>query len=380
MTGLLKAILSALLCLSFSTLGVAEVILTADETAQVLSHGPWPHRAPLDVSNRLSGNELAIELGQILFSSQKLSKNGQMSCVSCHDPALGFTERKQRSVGRELLKRNTSSLYNITFHHWFGWAGENDSLWAQSLRPILSTQEMAMSLAELADLTEEPEFSELYQGLFPDFYDHSEEDAAVNLAKALAAYQETLVTGRTSFDAFRDALASGDLAKAGQYPLGAQRGFQIFAGKGRCTFCHVGPFFSNGEFHDIGLPYFLEEGGVDGGRTLALKELKTNPYTLASTFSDDPQHTGAWRVDTLIPRHSDFGIFRVPSLRNLNETAPYMHDGSKQTLADVARHYSQVDIERLHADGEAIIRPFDLSEDELFDLVAFLESLSLVNP
>jgi len=195
----------------------------------------------------------------------------------------------------------------------------------------------------------------------------------VNIAKSIAAYIETLTTGKTSFDHFRDALENSGPT---DYPLPAQRGLQIFLGKGNCIFCHSGPNFSNGEFHDAGVPYFLEAGRVDEGRFGGINALRQSPFTLAGAFTDDPEKSSAWAVENLRFNHANFGIFRTPSLRRIAHTAPYMHDGSLPDLRAVLEHYNEIDMERLHSDGEAILRPLNLTEQDLQDLETFLTTLS----
>jgi cytochrome c peroxidase len=198
-----------------------------------------------------------------------------------------------------------------------------------------------------------------------------------NVGKALAAFQETIVTGRTAFDAFRDALERGDRQAVARYPVSAQRGLRIFVGKGRCSACHHGPNFSNGEFDDVGVPYFAEAGRVDQGRHGGIALLRASPFNLLGPYNDDPGKSTAGPTQHVEPQHRNWGEFRVPSLRNVAQTAPYMHNGSLATLQDVIRHYSEVDIERLHGDdGARLVRPRRLSAEEAADLVAFLGTLS----
>jgi cytochrome c peroxidase len=208
----------------------------------------------------------------------------------------------------------------------------------------------------------------------------SDETLFVDLGKALAAFQETLVSGRSAFDDFRDALERGDRAAQARYPLAAQRGLRIFVGKGACNACHLGPNFTNGEFHDIGIRFFVAGGGVDPGRHDGIKRLRASPFNLLGRHNDERPagEPGASAVKTrhVALEHRNFGEFKVPSLRDAARTAPYMHDGSLATLADVVRHYSELDLDRLHADGESLLRPLKLSATESADLVAFLESLS----
>jgi cytochrome c peroxidase len=203
-----------------------------------------------------------------------------------------------------------------------------------------------------------------------------DEALLVGVAKALAAFQETRVSGRTRFDEFRDALVKGDTAGIAAYPEAAKRGLTIFVGKGRCNLCHLGPAFTNGEFHDTGIPFFLGRGRVDPGRHAGIQKLRDSPYTLLGAYNDDPKRTTATGTRHVRLEHRNFGEFRTPSLRNLVVTAPYMHNGSLATLREVVDHYSTVSPDRLHADGEAILRALHLTEGESRDLVAFLETLS----
>ena len=353
----------------------ADLLLTEAEIAAALRHGPWPVEFLPDPSNQVSGNPAAIGLGEQLFSDPILSVDGAMSCATCHNPETGFSDRLPRAKGREVLDRNTLSLFNQRFNRWYGWSGDTDNLWAQSLTPIFNPPEMAHSEASLVDAIRRSGYVSEYEALFGSIDAHDDRLLAVNVAKTLAAFQEIWVTGQTPFDVFRDALAIKDYETAALYPKAAQRGFQIFAGKGNCVFCHSGPLFSNGEFHDAGVPYFIEFGRVDEGRHGGITALLASPFTLAGDYNDDPSKEGAWAVNGVARQHSDFGTFRVPGLRSLSRTAPYMHDGSRVTLHDVIDHYNDIDMERLHTDGEAILRPLNLSQNEIDDLVAFLRSL-----
>lgn len=348
----------------------------------ILSHGPWPPEPTVDPSNRVSGDPAAIRLGAALFGDRRLSSDGRFACSSCHHADHGFAEPKARSEGRALLARNTPSLWNVGEQRWFGWDGANDNLWAQSRRPILAADEMASSAAHVRQLIEEDGgLATCYRAAFG----HAPVDAAaeavlVDVAKALAAWQETLVSPPTPFDRFRDALASGDLEKVTDYPPEARRGAVLFVGRARCAFCHVGPRFSSGEFHDIGTLYFLERGVVDPGRHDGLQALRASAFTRLGRWSDDAEGVSGFATRHVRPRHADFGAFRVPSLRGVAETAPYMHAGSLATLEEVVEHYNDPPLDRLHSDGERVIRPLGLSNREKADLVAFLRSLSPVAP
>ncbi len=369
-----------ILCATFmATASFAEVLLTDDEIEQLRAFGPWPPEIVRDPSNRVSGNPRAITLGNALFRDPILSVDGAFACAGCHDPEGAFTVPLPRAMGRVLLDRNSPSVRNLTGLRWFGWGGRSDTLWAASLHPIIEETEMARTANDLADAIEASLYAAPYQALFGPLSDQSSETVLVNVAKALAAYQETLITPRTPFDEFRDDLTSGDHEAAIAYPKDAQRGLKLFLGEGNCAFCHSGPRFTNNEFHDAGVPYFLSQAQVDSGRYGGLQNLLVSPYTLDSAWSDDPDRSGAWAVQNVRQTHSDFGTFRTPGLRGVAQTAPYMHDGSLSTLFDVADHYSNIDLERMHADGEAILLPLGLSEQEKADLVAFLQTLSAPN-
>ena len=367
------ALLSVLCGLSSAQ---ADVILSADEVAQTLRHGPWPPEVVLDPSNRVSGDANAIALGKALFSDSILSRDRTMSCASCHDPERDFTDGLARAAGRKTLDRNTQALWNLAGQRWFGWSGDSDSLWAQNLTPLLNPDELGHDAQSMQSALLASPHRPAYEALFGEMDAEPALDTTVNVAKLLAAYIETLRSGKTSFDHFRDALEIGDMQMAAQYPEPAQRGLQIFLGQGNCTFCHSGPAFTNGEFHDAAVPYFLEQGGVDPGRAEGIERLTESPFTLDGAFSDDPSKAGAWAVRNVRFQHGNFGIFRVPTLRRAAHTAPYMHDGSLPDLAAVVQHYNHIDMERLHSDGEAILRPLGFTDQEAEDLEAFLKTLS----
>jgi cytochrome c peroxidase len=238
---------------------------------------------------------------------------------------------------------------------------------------------MAMTPALLAErLREHKDLGLGYRRTFGAPGD--DEDVMVNLAKALAAFQETVVTGRTPFDDFRDALLRNDSKAMVRYPEAAQRGLRIFVGRGNCAVCHFGPMFTNGEFADVGIPFFAAPGRVDSGRHAGIRVVKESHFNLLGRYNDDATRANAVATQHLTLEHRHWGEFKVPGLRNVARTAPYMHAGSLATLGDVVRHYSELNEDRLHADGERILKPLKLNDEESADLRAFLESLSSTDP
>ena len=348
-----------------------------DETALIVSHGPWPVKTDADPSNRVSGKPAAIAYGKTLFESDDLSVDRQRSCATCHQKNLAFADGIMRGIGLARVDRNTPALFNMRLNRWFGWDGKSDSLWAQSIAPILDARELGMTPTTLKTrLATTQTLSDGYRQIFGAApAAHEAETVMVNVAKSLAAFQETIVSGKSSFDMFRDGLAAEDPAGIAGYPEAAKRGLKLFVGKGRCDLCHFGANFTNGEFHDIGLPHFPEPGRVDKGRYGGIQQLRKSRFNLLGPFNDDKLRAtaGFTRHVRLTPKN--WGEFRVPSLRNAARTAPYMHDGSKATLEDVVDHYSEIPEDRPHQDGEKLLRPLNLTDAEKADLVAFLKTL-----
>lgn len=346
-----------------------------EERQKILSHGPWPPKLERDPSNRVSGKAEAVALGERLFFEPRLSGTGSVLCATCHVPFRGFQDGRPRAFGLEEVDRNTQSVLNVRFGRWFGWDGANDSLWAQSIRPLLDPREMRSSAAQVSNRVRSL-FGREYESAFGRKPPADDEELLVDVGKALAAYQETLVSGRTPFDDFRDSLEKNDIEGVARYPAGAQRGLKIFAGKGNCGVCHFGPQFTNGEFADTGVSFFAGKGKVDPGRHGGIRKLKENSLNLLGRYNDDASRSTATGTRHVDPQQRNFGEFRVPGLREVARTAPYMHNGSLATLRDVVKFYSELNEERLHADGEKILRPLKLGESEIDDLAAFLESLS----
>ena len=352
------------------------VQFTPDEVARIVSHGPWPPKPVRDPSNRASGNADAIAFGERLFFDTRLSSNGLVSCARCHQPGKFFTDGHARSIGLAPGDRNAPTIVDLSGRRWYGWDGAHDSIWSQSIRPLLDAREMGMTPATVAAvIRREHDFACRYRMAFRKPPPENDQQVLVDVGKALAAFQETLISERTPFDAFRDALDRGDQAAMANYPEAAKRGLRIFVGRANCSACHVGPAFTNGEFHDVGIGFFASPGKVDPGRHAGIARLKANPYNLLGHFSDDPSRSSATSTRHVTHEHRNFGEFRVPSLRNVAGTAPYMHDGSLKSLRDVVRHYSELNEERLHVHGERILKPLHLDNAEFADLVAFLESL-----
>ena len=184
------------------------------------------------------------------------------------------------------------------------------------------------------------------------------------------------MSGPTPFDRFRDALARGKPPAAWGYSEPAQRGLKIFIGKGGCTSCHAGPNFTNGEFFSTGLSRPVPPGQPDPGRPAGIRKLLENRFNLLGPYNDEASGASAVRTRQASLEKAGLGEFKVPTLRNLMLTMPYGRDGRVDTIAEVVRHYADLDPVRLHAKDGQPGRPLNLTPREQTDLVVFLESLS----
>lgn len=373
---LLTACLAAPLTVVLAQSKDTATTLTATEKSLLRSFGPWPLTTPADPGNELSGLGWAESLGKILFHDANLSGSGKLSCNSCHLADLGFTDGESVAVGKSTHVRNTQGLLDIGLQRWFGWDGGADSLWAASLRPMLSEIEMAADADVVGNYLRNTSYvTEAFKNL--NLENASNETWTVFAAKAIAAYSRTLTSAPTPFDAYYQEIMTNNETTASDYPDAAKRGLKIFLGSANCHVCHFGPNFSNGEFHDTGRPFFTDVGQVDPGRYPGIQRVRQDRYNLLGEFNTLDNKNDKLKTESVRLNQSSFGAWRTPSLRNLTKTAPYTHDGSLPTLRSVVDAYADIDTDRLHTDGESIINPLPLSDQERDDLVQFLESLSV---
>ncbi|RIH86033.1 Cytochrome c551 peroxidase [Meiothermus luteus] len=313
------------------------LVLLGLERPPVLPHAPAPDpRAlvprvvPIPPDNPQTPAK--VELGRRLFYDPRLSLDGKVACASCHRPEFAFSDGGNPvSVGvfgREGT-RNAPTLTNVAFRRRLFWEGRSPRLELQAVGPLTAHHEMGMEPEALARrLSSIPEYARAFQEVF------GEPPSLKNVAFALAAFERTLLSYNSPFDRF---VAGDDRALS----PAALRGMELFfSERGDCFHCHVGPEFTDDEPRNTGL------------------------YTV---YPD----VGLARITG---RDEDVGKFKTPTLRNVALTAPYMHDGSKKTLREVMEHYNRGGEPNLNADP--LIRPLGLSESEVDDLVAFLESLT----
>jgi cytochrome c peroxidase len=278
-------------------------------------------------------------LGKRLFEDKRLSATGTVACATCHDARLSFADGEQvgKGITARPLARHTPSLWNVAFAPLLLWDGRAASLEAQARFPLEHPDEMGSSLEAAAQRLAA---DAAYIGAFAEAFPQSPLVSPDNIARALAAYERTLISPPTRFDAWvagkADSLTEAEL-----------RGFKLFAGKARCMACHSGFAFTDHNFYDIGLP--------DGGTA--------------------PDRGRGKEIGLAAADHA----FKTPTLRELAWTAPYMHNGIFSTLEEVVRFYEGGGVARPTRAKDMPV-PLVLTDEERADLVAFLETLSSDTP
>jgi len=332
---------------------------------------------PPDPSNAVADDVRAAKLGHELFFSTSLSPSGAIACATCHRPELRFADdmRKGRGVGES--KRNTRSIVGVAYSPWQYWDGRRDSQWAQALSPIEDAAEHGGNREHTVNaLASNDGFRRQYEDIFgqsPDVSDSQNVDRVFsNIGKAIAAYERLIMPGSSRFDEFVEAVVAGNReTQSSLYTDEERAGLRLFIGKAACTQCHNGPLMTNHEFHNTGVLSFPGEV-PDKGRAAGVRQVLADPFNCLGAFSDsDEQDCAELRF-----ARSGFevlGAFRTPSLRNLENTQPYMHKGQMFTLAEVLQHYNEAP-ESMIGHNEA--KPLGLAATELAQLEAFLKTLA----
>ena len=349
---------------------------TPDDIAEILKLSPLPPLPPPSPTNRFADSEAAAQFGQRLFFNQQLSSNGQISCATCHDPGKGFSDAKSVSSALDTLDRNSQALWNVAYQRWFFWDGRADSLWAQSIQPMLDPREMGAAPEQLRSvIANDSVLEKEYRTLFGELPDPeaSHDRFLSNLGKAIEAYQRKIVSRDSDFDRF--VVRIGKPGTTTHLSASALRGLKLFVGRGKCILCHSGPNFSDGEFHNIGLPK-NPDLQRDSGRFLAIRKVLEDRFNGLGKYSDDQTAQTNVKLQYLVVKMNNLGEFKTPTLRNVAQTAPYMHDGRFATLREVLDFYSELPGEPPVGHREETLVPLKLSETEKRDIEAFLRSLT----
>lgn len=332
---------------------------------------------PADPGNRVADDLRAVALGAALFADPRLSRNGQVACASCHRSDLAFTDGRPLAQGLGTTRRHTPGLLGVAWSPWLFWDGRADSLWAQALGPLMHEDEQGLDPATLKALLLR-HYREPWEALFGPLAEADPARVAVDAAKAIAAFERQLRPPPGRFDRYAQAVAADDPAASTLLTAAERRGLKVFLGRGQCLRCHHGPLFTNHGFHNTGLP---TRPGTrpDPGRAEGLREVLASAYNCRGPHGDraapDCPHLDYARVGADEWR----GAFKVPGLREVARTAPYMHDGRFATLAEVIDHYDRA-VPVHGRDGHSELFPLGLSAGERADLAAFLGSLSGAAP
>ncbi|MBW8682860.1 cytochrome-c peroxidase [Chitinophaga rhizophila] len=307
----------------------------------------WEEMAPLPKENAwVEGlKDPQAQLGRLLFFDPRLSRSNQISCSSCHEPDLAWGDGRRVSLGNDHLQgsRNTASLINVFIYDNLFWDGRAGTLNKQVLGPLGAHHEMDMDAALLpAKLQAIAQYDSLFNEVYP-----GQPITVDNIATAIATFEKTIRSRRSKFDLFMEgrvnALSDQEL-----------EGLHLFRTKARCMNCHYGPYFTDKQFHNIGLTYYQRKY-EDLGR-----------YNITHNIAD-------------------IGRFRTPSLRDVAYTGPYMHNGLFPELLGVINIYNSgmqlspkpgQENDALFPKTDILMQPLQLTANEKSALVAFLHAIS----
>ena len=336
-----------------------------------------PHLPP-DPSNAVADNPVAAEFGRLLFFDARLSANGGISCATCHQQERRFTDGLQKAQAIGTTARHTPSIVGTAYSPWQFWDGRRDSQWSQALAPLEDENEHAINRTQVVDLiAQDDAYRSTYESLFGMLPDLSGADAVAlntafaNIGKSIAAFERTVMPTTSRFDEYVQALVDDDVDQQQLLSDDEVRGLRLFIGEANCTQCHNGPLFTNHEFHNTGVISF--PGDIpDTARIVGVKDVMANEFNCRGPYSDDPELRCA-ELDFARTGVELIGAFKTPSLRNLENTAPFMHKGQIATLAGVLQHYNDAPDAMI---GHNEAKPLGLSNRELKQIEAFLNTLA----
>jgi cytochrome c peroxidase len=403
--------------------GLVDGIFTAAEVAKLEELGPLPALPP-DPTNRFADDSRAAAFGQRLFFEPGYSgpivtgndgqngglgaagETGLVSCRSCHLQEWMVDTRSHpngTSLGIDWLPRNAPSLINVAYYkEQFGWSGFNDVLWGKNLIPAEFAMGMDRSVvAHFLYQKYRADYDALFATPLPAELDPDHPDAArfpatgspydpegpwkdmatadcdsinlifANFGKALEAYERRLISAGSPFDRYVEGETSA-------LSLAAKRGLKLFIGKAACDSCHSGPTLSDEKFHNTAVSqtgaHTLKGPDYDAGRFTGIGVYLASDFNSHGRYNDDPAID---RTIGVVATDSLKGTFRTKTLRSVAMTGPYMHTGELITLKDVVRFYNRGgDASGYAGSRDPLMQPLNLTESEMDDLVAFLESLT----
>jgi cytochrome c peroxidase len=352
---------------------------------------------PRDSTNRVADDRRAADLGRRLFFDTRLSSNGRVACSTCHQAERGFQDGIALANGVGTTARRTMPIAGVARSPFLFWDGRKDSLWAQALGPLESPVEHGGTRAQYAHVVADAyalDYEQIF-GALPDLsqvprsagpvsdrgaasawnaLSGAQRDAVtrvfVNIGKAIAAYERGIEFGASRFDKYVAAITGGQ-SDPSILTDDEIAGLRLFVGRANCTQCHSGPLLTSSEFHNTGVPP-RPQLALDHGRLTGATAVLSDEFNCRSQWSDARERCSELEF-IVTGEHTLDRAYKVPSLRNVAERAPYMDAGQLATLADVLDHYNRAPAA---ATGHSELRPLRLKPVELRQLEAFLRTLS----
>ncbi|TGT42338.1 MULTISPECIES: cytochrome c peroxidase [unclassified Mesorhizobium] len=353
-----------------------------------------------DTTNRFADVPAAAALGSTLFFDVGMSRDGTVSCSTCHKIDRQFQDDLPQAVGVGRTNRRTMPLAGVARDPWFFWDGRRDSLWAQALTPLENPLEQAGNRTAYAHYMK-ARFGERYERIFgplPDFsgvplnasplgsdtekaawnaMSDAQRDAInsvyANIGKALAAFERSIEPAPTRFDRFALDLATGAEPKGdAAFSREEVLGLKLFIGKANCVTCHNGPRFTDNGFHNTGVPP-VAGLPADRGRVDAVAQVEADPFNCFGAYRDGEANACGELRFMVKDAPELVRAYKTPSLRGAATRPPYMHAGQFSSLDEVVAHYAKA---APSVEGVSEVHPLELSDRERAALVAFLKTLS----
>ncbi|AZO54271.1 MAG: c-type cytochrome [Mesorhizobium sp.] len=353
-----------------------------------------------DTTNRFADVPAAAALGSTLFFDVGMSRDGTVSCSTCHKIDRQFQDDLPQAVGVGRTNRRTMPLAGVARDPWFFWDGRRDSMWAQALTPLENPLEQAGNRTAYAHYMK-ARFGERYERIFgplPDFsgiplnasplgsdtekaawnaMSGAQRDAInsvyANIGKAIAAFERSIEPAPTRFDRFALDLATGAEPK-GDAAFSREEilGLKLFIGKANCVTCHNGPRFTDNGFHNTGVPP-VAGLPADRGRVDAVAQVEADPFNCFGAYRDG-EASACGELRFMVKDAPELvRAYKTPSLRGAATRPPYMHAGQFSSLDEVVAHYAKA---APSVEGVSEVHPLELSDRERAALVAFLKTLS----
>lgn len=332
---------------------------------------------PLPVPENNPITKEKVTLGELLYNDKRFSSTGKVSCATCHDAKKGFTDNLRVSKGINDLKgtRNAPTVLNSAFFATQFWDGRSPDLEDQAQHPMTNPVEMGLANHDpvLKIVKEDKKYTEAFKQAFNIEPNQIE---LKHVLMAIATFERTLIDGNSKFDRWyyggQKSLSDAEI-----------RGFNTFVGNGRCVSCHAventTAIFTDNKFHNIGIGInkLSEKEIIPLAQEFLRADFDKNQVDVKVLTDPKTSELGRFAVTKRIP---DIGAFKTSTLRNINLTAPYMHDGSLKTLEEVVEHYNRggasSDKEKVNSFISGGIRPLNLTTQEKKDLVAFMKALT----